>query len=47
MANSEHIKFGGDENKKPTLIIMDEVDGALESESSGAINTILNYIYTG
>lgn len=29
------------------MLILDEVDGAFESESKGAINYILNFIYTG
>jgi hypothetical protein len=33
MAKTESINFDKDKNSKPTLIIFDEVDGALESES--------------
>lgn len=30
---------------KPSLIIIDEVDGSLESEYSGAITSLMKYIY--
>jgi hypothetical protein len=42
MTNNESVTA----NHKPTLIILDEVDGVLESESNG-MKEILNYIETG
>jgi len=33
MSKNEKLCFGGKDEKKPTLIIVDEVDGALENES--------------
>ena len=41
MCNSNNME------QKPTLILLDEVDGALESEQSGAINQLIEYIYNG
>jgi len=34
-------------NKKPTLIIFDEVDGSLESETKGAVDALLEFIDSG
>ncbi|EGR31822.1 hypothetical protein IMG5_101260 [Ichthyophthirius multifiliis] len=41
MTQNETLKFSNQENienSKPSLIILDEVDGALESESHGAVD---------
>jgi ABC-type polar amino acid transport system ATPase subunit len=32
---------------KPNLIVFDEVDGALESESRGAVNAVLEFVFNG
>lgn len=42
MANNESVISNG----KPTLIILDEVDGVVETESNG-IKEVLHYIETG
>jgi len=31
--------------QRPKLLIIDEVDGALESENKGALGKILEYVY--
>ena len=46
MAQTETLNFKN-QNNKPTLVIFDEVDGALESESHGAINALLDFIFKG
>lgn len=47
MAKNEGLKFKNGETSKPTLVIFDEVDGALESESHGAVNALLDFIFKG
>lgn len=42
MANNETVASTG----KPTFIILDEVDGIVDSEANG-IKDVLNYIETG
>jgi|JI6StandDraft_1071083.scaffolds.fasta_scaffold31464_3 hypothetical protein len=42
MTNNESVTSNG----KPTLIILDEVDGVVESESNG-IKEVLHYMETG
>ena len=46
ITNTQNITLDK-EVKKPSLLILDEVDGTLEKENNGAINSLLKYIFTG
>jgi len=45
ITNTENITLTN-KNKKPSLLILDEVDGTLENENNGAINMLLKYIFS-
>ncbi|KAL4441783.1 hypothetical protein ABPG74_008780 [Tetrahymena malaccensis] len=52
VTRNEALKFKNDnkaeaQKEKPSLIIVDEVDGAMESESHGAVNHLLDFIFKG
>ena len=46
VANMESLTLNNQE-RKPNLLILDEVDGTLEGENKGAITNLLKYIFTG
>lgn len=47
ITQTENLQNMGGKNRKPALIILDEVDGTNDSESKGALKSLLAYIYDG